>query len=119
MTSMPYMPAPMPPGRDLAELHVEQRDQPGDGLGTVMPRVDRAGARAGRGGHEQPADGGAESGLLALHVADASLVDLRREQRVADEFHVHRRERPTSRMTAIAAKIAQPWRWFFAYRPNV
>ena len=120
MTSMPYMPAPMPPGRDLAELHVEERDEPGDRLGAVMPGVDGAGARAGRGGHEQAADRRAEADLLAFHVADAGLVDAGREERVADELDVHRddgadeQDRSPSRRRSSSPGAGLP-----AYRPKV
>ena len=77
-------------GRDLAQLHVEQRDEAGDRLGAVVPRVDRARAGAGRDGHEQAAERRPEADLLALHVAQAGLVDRGREQRVADVLDVHR-----------------------------
>ena len=68
----------------------------------------------------RPPSGGAEADLLALHVAEAGLVDAGREERVADVLDgSSRRPTPTSRMTAIAAKIVQPWRWLPAYWPNV
>ena len=120
MTSIPYMPGADAARRDLAELHVEERHEAGDRLGAVVPRVDGAGAGAGRGGHEQAADGRAEADLLAFHVAEAGLVDARREQRVAGVLDVHRddgadqQDRPPS-----PPKIVQPWRWLPAYLPNV
>ena len=78
------------------------------------------GAGAGRDGREQAADGRAEADLLALHVADAGLVDAGREQRVADELDVHRDDAPTTQdRRPSRAKIVQPWRWLPAYRPNV
>ncbi len=89
----PVHPGTDPARGDLAELHVEQRDEPRDGLRAVMPGVDRAGARAGRGRHEQPADRRAEADLLALHVADVRLVHGGREQRVAGVLDVHRPDR--------------------------
>ena len=77
-------------GRDLAELHVEQRDETGDRLEAVVPGVDGAGAGAGRDRREQATEGGTETDLLAFHVAERRLVDGRREQRVADVLVVHR-----------------------------
>ena len=62
MTSIPYMPAPMPPGVISPSSHVEQRDEAGDRLDAVVPGVDRAGAGAGRDGHEQAADAPRRSG---------------------------------------------------------
>ena len=106
--------------RDLAELDVEQRDEPGDRLGAVVPGVDGAGARAGRDRHEQAADGGTEADLLAFHVAEARLVDAGREQRVADGTRGSspRPRRPAGSRPS-RAKIVQPWRWLPAYRPKV
>ena len=93
MTSMPYMPAPMPPGVISPSSMLNSGTRPGDRLGAVVPGVDRAGARAGRDGHEQATDRRPEAGLLALHVAEAGLVDAGREQRVADVLDVHRADR--------------------------
>ena len=93
MTSMPYSPAPIPPGVISPSSMLNSGTRPRDRLEAVVPGVDRARARAGRDGREQPARGGPEADVLALHVAER-LVDARREQRVAGRLAVHRDEAP-------------------------
>ena len=70
MTSMPYMPAPMPPGVISPSSMLNSGTRPAIGWTLSCHGVDGARARAGRHGREQAADGGAEAGLLALHVAE-------------------------------------------------
>ena len=106
-------------GRDLAELHEEERHEASHGLEAVVHGVHGPGAGAGGDGREQPADAGAEAQLLALHVARGPGRRRPRTAGLPPGLAGHGHDGADDEEPAIAAKIAQPWRWSPAIRPKV
>ena len=70
MTSIPYRPAPIPPGVISPSSMLNSGTRPAIGWKLSCHGVDRAGARAGGHRREQAAERGPEPDLLALHVAE-------------------------------------------------
>ena len=103
-TSIPYRPAPTPPGVISPSMHQEQRHQPADRHEAVVHRVDRAGAGPGRDRGPQAAAGAPKRTSLPSMLPSA-WSSAGREQWVAAALGDDRGTgaRPT-RMPAMAAE---------------
>ena len=120
MMSMPYMPAPMPPGVISPSSMLNSGTRPPIGwalscqelMAPVLVPVVAA--------MNRPPTAAPKRDLLALHVADAAWSTPAGNSGLPTYSTVHREDGADERgSTAIAAKIVQPWRWLPAYLPKV
>ena len=115
---------PVEPGADaaeddLAQLDVEQRDEPAQRRERIVHGVDRAAGGVGRDGGEERGIEDAEADLLALHVAAGRIDAERRARRGFPALSAHQQTRTAARKrTAMALQTAQPCLWFLTVRPR-
>ncbi len=120
MTSIPYMPAPMPPGVISPSSMLNSGTSPAIGwklscqelIAPVLVPVVAA-------MNSPPTAAPKRTSLPSMLPRPAWSTPAGKSGLPCELDGASRRSAPTSRMAAIAPKIVQPWRWLPAYRPNV
>ena len=109
-------PTPVPPGEDLAELHVDERDHAAEGVKLSWPELTEPVEVPVVDAANNPDENGAEADLLALHVP-AGLIGRQRlihpppgQLRVAVLLEQPAMRAAVSHRTPMTASTVRPWR---------
>ena len=119
MTSIPYMPAPMPPGVISPSCMLNSGTSPLSGWAESWKELTAPVLVAVVMAMNRPPTAAPKRCSLPSMLPTPAWATVSGNSGLPANSRVIANTAPTRKMAAIAAKMVQPWRWLLAYRPNV